>query len=98
MAAKTTMADATNRNPVPALALIASKAYGFLTTLGRIGVKVGRAAHNFLYTAQVARMISTLSRLSDNQLAQIGISRSDIPKYAETLMATDQKASDSAKD
>ncbi|WP_370399241.1 DUF1127 domain-containing protein [Sulfitobacter sp. JB4-11] len=37
----------------------------------------------------MARMLSTLSSMSDHQLAQIGISRSDIPKYAETLMVDD---------
>lgn len=40
-----------------------------------------------LKTLQIARMMTTLSNMSDHQLAQIGISRSDIPKYAETLMA-----------
>ncbi|WP_259650477.1 MULTISPECIES: DUF1127 domain-containing protein [Roseobacter] len=34
----------------------------------------------------MARMLSTLSSMSDHQLAQVGISRSDIPKYAATLM------------
>ncbi|WP_366142120.1 DUF1127 domain-containing protein [uncultured Roseobacter sp.] len=37
----------------------------------------------------MARMLSTLSSMSDHQLAQIGISRSDIPRYAEKLMATE---------
>jgi uncharacterized protein YjiS (DUF1127 family) len=35
----------------------------------------------------MARMLSALSNMSDYQLAQIGISRSEIPEYAEKLMA-----------
>lgn len=54
-----------------------------IALLGRIGAK----AHAALRAVQMARMLSTLSKMSDHQLAQIGISRSDIPKYAETLMA-----------
>ncbi len=48
---------------------------------------IGAKAHAALRALQMARMLSTLSNMSDYQLAQIGISRSDIPKYAETLMA-----------
>ncbi len=43
-------------------------------------------AQAILRTLQVARMISTLSSMSDGQLSQIGISRADIPQYAEKLM------------
>jgi uncharacterized protein YjiS (DUF1127 family) len=50
-------------------------------------VTFGAKANATLRTLQMARMMSTLSSMSDYQLAQIGISRSDIPKYAETLMA-----------
>ena len=39
-----------------------------------------------LKAVQTARMKSTLSGMSDHQLAQIGISRSEIPKYAESLI------------
>ncbi len=40
-----------------------------------------------LKTLRMARMLSVLSKLSDDQLAQIGISRSNIPEYAAKLMA-----------
>lgn len=50
--------------------------------LARLGAK----AHGVLKTLQMARMLSTLADMSDHQLAQIGISRADIPKYAEELM------------
>ncbi len=46
------------------------------------------SARSALNTLQTARMMSTLSSLSDTQLSQIGISRSDIPEYAAKLMET----------
>ena len=46
-------------------------------------------AGSILRSVQMGRMISTLSSMSDSQLSHIGISRSDIPKYAETLMEKD---------
>lgn len=56
---------------------------GLILLLATLGAKASAA----LRTLQVARMMSTLSSMSETQLAQIGISRSDIPEYAETLMA-----------
>jgi len=58
-------------------------AHSFVSILARMGAK----AHSALKSLQMARMLSTLANMSDHQLAQIGIQRSDIPKYAETLMA-----------
>lgn len=55
--------------------------------IASILVQFGARAHSALKSLQMARMLSTLSNMSDHQLAQIGIQRSDIPKYAETLMA-----------
>lgn len=49
--------------------------------------RIGAWAHAALRTLQMARMLSMLSNMSDHQLAQIGISRFEIPKYAEKLMA-----------
>ncbi len=48
---------------------------------------IGTKAKAALKALQMARMLSTLSNMSDYQLAQIGISRSEIPAYAEKLMA-----------
>ncbi len=48
---------------------------------------IGATANAALKTLQMARILSTLSNMSDDQLAQIGISRSDIPEYAAKLMA-----------
>lgn len=60
---------------------------GFVSLLARFGTKAMVQARAALRALQMARMLSTLSNMSDYQLSQIGISRSDIPKYAETLMA-----------
>ncbi len=48
---------------------------------------IGTKANVVLAMLQMARMLSTLSKMSDDQLAQIGISRSNIPEYAAKLMA-----------
>ena len=58
-----------------------------VATSGTLMARIGAKAQAVLKGLQMARMLSTLSNMSDSQLAQIGISRSDIPKYAETLMA-----------
>ena len=60
-------------------------AHGFVSILERFGTK----AKSVLNALQMARMLSTLSNMSDHQLAQIGIQRSDIPKYAETRIANE---------
>lgn len=60
-----------------------------ISLLARLGSNAVVKANGALRTMKMARMLSTLSNMSDYQLAQIGISRSDIPKYAETLMAND---------
>lgn len=62
---------------------------GFIALLARLGTKLMAKARAALRALQMARMLSTLSNMSDYQLAEIGISRSDIPKYAETLMANE---------
>lgn len=56
-------------------------------TLGTLLARIGANAQAVVKALQVARMMSTLANMSDSQLDQIGISRSDIPNYAEKLMA-----------
>ncbi|RLK07918.1 uncharacterized protein DUF1127 [Ruegeria conchae] len=51
--------------------------------------RIGATANAALKALQTARMLSTLSNMNDHQLAQIGISRSDIPEYAAKLMANE---------
>ncbi len=58
----------------------------FLAALANWGRKAATKFGAGVQSIQVARMMSTLSNMSDVQLAQIGISRSEIPQYAETLM------------
>lgn len=70
-----------------ATSALSQRAQSFLALLVRFGRNVIAKAKSGLRTLQMARMLSTLSSMSDHQLAQIGITRSDIPKYVETLMA-----------
>lgn len=49
------------------------------------------AVTSFVRSLQTARMISTLSGMSDYQLAQLGIKRAGIRQYADHLMAHDAK-------
>lgn len=48
-----------------------------------------RKAKSALRALQTARMVSVLVNMSDQQLSEIGISRSEIPQYAERLMFED---------
>jgi len=68
---------------------LTQNARGFLAALARFGRNVMEKGKSGLRAVQTARMLSTLSKMSDAQLAQIGIQRSDIPQYAKTLMAED---------
>mgnify|MGYP003625305982 CR=1 FL=1 len=49
------------------------------------GAKIALGFH----AVQLARVKSILSRMSDRQLAEIGIKRSEISQYATKLMALD---------
>ncbi|MGJ8628740.1 MAG: DUF1127 domain-containing protein [Sulfitobacter sp.] len=60
---------------------------GIATTLEGFFSKALTNAGSGLKAVQTARMKSTLSDMSDHQLVQIGISRSEIHKYAESLMS-----------
>lgn len=71
------------RHAVTASISLSKIAHSFLSILAWFGTK----AKSTLKALQMGRMLSTLSNMSDHQLAQIGIQRSEIPKYAETLMA-----------
>lgn len=59
------------------------------TTRSPMGARVWRKMKAVLFAVQVARMKSVLSQLSDEQLAQIGCSRSEISKYAKALMSNE---------
>lgn len=44
-------------------------------------------AKSVVKTLETARMMLVLARMNDQQLTQIGISRSGIPRYAEWLLS-----------
>ena len=56
------------------------------TLMTEFSAKFRGASHSFFKALQNARMVSTLTQMSDNQLKQIGISRTEIPEYAKKLM------------
>ena len=60
-----------------------------LTIVAEFSAKFRSGARSFFKALQVARMVSTLTQMSDNQLKQIGISRSEIPEYTRKLMANE---------
>ena len=62
---------------------------GLVSGIAGIGGKALAKTRTLKKSLQMARMMSVLSSMSDDQLFQIGISRSEIPKYAKTLMADD---------
>ncbi len=51
------------------------------------GVKALASAKSTLKSLQTARMVSVLASMTDVELAQIGITRSEIPPYAAKLMS-----------
>lgn len=57
--------------------------------LMRFAARTRNRAGMTLKTLQKGRMMSALSELSDAQLAEIGISRPEIPRYAERLIFGD---------
>lgn len=60
-----------------------------LSGVAGIGGKAMAKTRSLKKSLQMARMMSVLASMSDDQLFQIGISRSEIPKYAKTLMVDD---------
>jgi len=54
--------------------------------LRRLTRRCGQALSRAVRRVQYGQMVSVLIRLPDQQLAQIGIRRSDIPAYARKLI------------
>lgn len=71
--------------PVP----MAKSLKGFLTSVAGFGVKAMTKANGALRSLQMGRMMAILSNMSDQQLAQIGVTRPDIPQYAKELITKD---------
>jgi len=79
-------ARATSHRASSGLTSVPMKASSLSLGLKMFGRRAFLKAGAAMKTLQAARMISTLSGMSDQQLAQIGISRSDIPEYSRTLI------------
>ena len=60
-----------------------------LAILADFGTKTLAKGKTALKLLQTARMMSALSNMTDHQLDEIGISRSEIPQYAEKLIGTE---------
>lgn len=72
-----------------ATSALTQNASRFLAVFARFGRHLMAKAGSGLRAVQMARMLSTLSKMSDAHLAMIGIQRSDIRQYAKTIMAED---------
>ena len=68
-------------------ATASGNALSFRSAVVRFGRGAWANTRSAVKALQMGRMMATLSSMSDQQLAQIGISRSDIPQYAKTLMS-----------
>lgn len=58
-----------------------------MASLSASGTRLMTGLRGMVRSLQTARMMTVLANMSDHQLEQIGITRADIPVYAETLIA-----------
>ncbi|PVH30154.1 hypothetical protein [Pararhodobacter oceanensis] len=58
-----------------------------IAALSRFGGKIKTQAQHLSKAIQLARMMSVLANMSDDHLELIGVTRSEIPAYAEKLLA-----------
>lgn len=65
------------------------KSAAFLRALSAFGRRFRKSFGVSLHAVQVARMNEVLGNLSDFQLEQVGITRAEIPRYAERLISND---------
>lgn len=79
---------ATSLHPMESVRRTASATAKPITAfLLRFAAQTQITARSVLRPLQTARMMSVLANMSDQQIAEIGISRSDIPQYADRLMS-----------
>ncbi len=57
-----------------------------ISGLSKLFTGLGNVAKSLYGSLQMAQMATALNRLSDTQLEEIGISRSEILSYAQTLV------------
>lgn len=65
------------------------KSASFLNVLSAYSRRFRKTFGIYLHAVQVARMNDVLVNLSDVQLEQVGITRAEIPRYAERLISND---------
>lgn len=63
---------------------------GLAAAVSKFFVRLRINGASWLRALQLARMKSVLMSMSDEQLAQIGIIRTEISRYAKSLMSDDQ--------
>lgn len=67
-------------------ALIQSPVAGLAPALTAIPSRIARALGSAVTTMQVGQMASALYQLNDKQLANLGITRAEIPDHARKLI------------
>jgi uncharacterized protein YjiS (DUF1127 family) len=65
------------------------KSAAFLSEISAFDRRFRNAIGVYLHAVQVARMNGVIANLSDVQLEQVGITRAEIPRYAERLISND---------
>ena len=68
-----------------AIATAGNKPVGFAA----LGVTIGTTMKNALRAIQRGQMVRALTQMSDEHLAELGLTRSDIPAHAEKLLRGD---------
>jgi len=61
-----------------------------ISGLSHLFARLRNGATEVFYALQTAQMAAALSRMSDPQLAELGIKRSQIYTYAETIIKEDR--------
>jgi len=79
--------DIAPQRSASALVTLSSKASEWLSILARIAIQTVTMTRSPSRAFQTTRIMAILSQMNDHQLEQIGITRSEILKYAEKLMA-----------
>jgi uncharacterized protein YjiS (DUF1127 family) len=57
------------------------------SALVRSGVAMVRGPSALMRSFQISQMVKVLCNMTDQQLAEIGVERIDIPAYAKTIVA-----------
>lgn len=69
------------------LPAMAHSAVSVRSSLGQMARKFGKGVSNFVTQMQIARMQAVLYEMTDVQLANIDLKRSDIRQHAENLVS-----------